>query len=106
MSSESGGSQDEYSFPRRINDPILIFVFPAKQILPCILILIIAAYAGYFWLGLAVSVSLWFMIGSVLKNSYFDVIIHKMWSKGFLDMMVGLEKTQTVVNPLVKRFFN
>jgi hypothetical protein len=106
MSGNSGGSQDEYSFPRRINDPILIFIFPAKQLIPSLLVLIIAAYGGHFWLGLLISASIWFTVGSVLKNSYFDVLIHRLWSKGLLDMMVGLEKTQTVVNPLIKRFFN
>jgi hypothetical protein len=104
--SEGNESGDIYNFPRRINDPTLIAVFPIKQILPTVLVLLIGAYLGAFWPAFAMSALTFWGIGSVLKNSYFDVIIHKLWSKGLLDVMVGISKTRTVVNPLSRRFFS
>ena len=98
--------EDVYNFPRRINDPTLIIIFPIKQIVPTLLILLAVAYTGMVWIGLFLSGATFFGIGGILKNSYFDVLIHKLWSKGLLDVMVGVEKTSTVVNPLTKRFFN
>jgi hypothetical protein len=105
MSDESQQG-DFYNFPRRINDPTLIAIFPIKQILPTVFILIVGTYSGAFWPALLGSALTFWSIGKVLKNSYFDVIIHKYWAKGLLDVMVGFAQTRTVVNPLVKRFYS
>lgn len=104
--SEDSDKGDVYNFPRRINDPTLIAIFPIKQLVPTVLILLLAAYSGQFWIGLGLSGFTFWSIGRILKNSYFDVLIHKLWAAGALDIMVGLKKTSTVVNPLTKRFFN
>lgn len=96
----------DYTFPRRINEPTMVFIFPLKQILPTILTLISFAYMGMFWIGLALAIFIYQSIGNVIKNSYIDIAIHKLWRNGFLDIMVGLRKSATVVNPMITRYFN
>ena len=104
--SDSQKEGDIYDFPRRINEPTMLAFFPMKQILPTLGIFFTLAYFGAFWIGLILSGACFWTVGRIIKNSYFDVIIHKYWKKGWLDVMVGLNKTSTVVNPMVKRFFN
>jgi hypothetical protein len=93
-----------YRNPKRINDPLLIFIFPAVQILPAFVILSVGMMLNKSMEGLACGI-LWFVVSHyVLHDDSVKDIIHRAWSLGLLDL--AIKKTKTVANPFIKRYFS
>ena len=49
---------NQYLFPRRINDPLLIFIFPAIQIIPTVGVVMVGALMDYLLYSLILSITL------------------------------------------------
>lgn len=96
---------NQYLFPRRINDPLLIFIFPAVQIVPAVGVVMVGALMGYLLYSLILSITLFVAIGKFLKDSFIDEPIHKAWKAGLLDA-IAPGKSRTVANPVIKKYFN
>lgn len=96
---------NKYQFPRRINDPLLIFIFPAIQIIPSVGTVLVGALMDYLLYSLILGIGLFVGIGKFLENGFIDEPIHKIWRKGFLDA-IAPGKSKTVANPVVKKFYN
>tara|TARA_R110000868_G_scaffold408587_1_gene691978 strand:- start:449 stop:763 length:315 start_codon:yes stop_codon:yes gene_type:complete len=95
---------NEYRNPRRINDPLILIVWPAIQIAPAIALLsmgMLFKHVGIF----ALAAFAWFhVLGYVIRHSAPHVVLHKIWTFGVLDMV--FKTTATVVDPLKKKYFS
>ena len=95
---------NQYRNPKRINDPLLIFIFPAVQILPSFVILSVAMLMNKSMEGLAGGL-MWFVASHyVLHDDSIKDFIHKAWSYGLLDL--AIKQTKTVANPFIRRYFS
>lgn len=93
-----------YRNPKRVNHPILIFIFPAVQIMPAFVLLTAGMLLDASMKGF-IAALIWFVICHyVLADDSVKDFIHKLWGLGLLDMAV--KRTRTVVNPLKKRYFS
>ena len=97
---------DYYKFPRRINDPTMVYVFPFAQIVPTVIVIMIMAYIGQTVAGVIVGLVIFFVVGKILEKGHIDEPIHSLWQRGLLDILVAFQGSRTVVNPVIKRFFN
>ena len=93
-----------YRNPKRINDPLLIFIFPAVQILPAFVVLSVGMLLSKSLEGL-IGGFIWFVIAHyVLHDDSVKDFIHRAWSLGLLDL--AIKQTKTVANPFIKRYFS
>ncbi len=95
---------NEYRNPKRINDPLLIFIFPAVQVLPAFVALSVGMMLGKSFEGL-IAGFIWFtMAHYVLHDDSVKDFVHRLWSMGLLDL--AIKQTRTVANPFIKRYFS
>tara|TARA_B100000953_G_scaffold90890_1_gene74087 strand:- start:766 stop:1071 length:306 start_codon:yes stop_codon:yes gene_type:complete len=95
---------NQYEFPRRINDPLMMLIFPAIQFAPAVMILVICLMFGMWKTGFGGAILVFWGVGKILQNSFFDEYVHKIWRMGLLDVMKVMRKSRTVVNPAIKRY--
>jgi len=93
-----------YRFPRRINAPLPVIIFPAVQIMPALMILGASMVFDFGMQGLAAAAGYFFLCGQIIKNSHITTFIHKVWSLGLLDLAV--QRSKSVPNPLIKRYYS
>ncbi len=91
-----------YRMPRRVNDPILLFIFPVKHVMPLFIALVASIIMGntalYIGLGLA-----WFFILDYIDTRYQPgYLFHRLWwmglTKGFM------KETKTVPDAMKREF--
>lgn len=96
-------SDNQYRNPFRINDPMLIFAWPAPQVLPCMFLLGASGFVGHFLLFLAVAVG-WYCLYQFLTVRYpRGVILHYLWWNGLTTTLT--KETTTVPDPMKREYF-
>jgi uncharacterized membrane protein len=91
---------NQYTFPSRINDPVMIFIFPVVQLVPAVVVVMGFMLASMPIEGSIVGIVTFLGIGKLLNNSFIDVYMHRMWRLGIMDIAF-----KTTVNPMIKRYF-
>lgn len=93
---------NQYRNPHRINEPLLIFAWPAPQVLPSLMCLGMSMLLGHFYFFLAAAIG-WFMIYKIISIRYpRGVIIHYLWWHGYT---TGLTKeTHSVPDPMKREY--
>lgn len=99
----SDNNQNEYRLPKRINDPMLLWVFPISHILPVFFSIGSSIIFGNTLLFLTGGLTWYFLI------SYLDVryppgyLLHRVWWAGLTKGLI--KETRTVPDPMNREFF-
>ena len=98
-------SQDpnQYRNPKRINDPLLIFAWPAPKVMPALCLIGASMIIGYIKFFLILAVGLWFLYGFLSARYAPGIILHYLWWSG---LTTGLTKECSIIpDPLKREFF-
>jgi hypothetical protein len=94
---------NRYRHPRRINEPLLVFAWPAPQVLPALYLMGVTMLLGNFLMFLGAAVFWWFLYGYTSNKLAPGMIFHYLWWHGWT---TGLTKECSVIPDGLKREFH
>lgn len=93
-----------YQNPFRVNNPLLLYIFPMFQALPTLLLILGSIPFGFELQGFVLGL-MWFVVAHyVLNDEKVNISIHVLWSYGLADLLV--KPSKSIPNPLVKRYYS
>lgn len=94
---------NEYRNPRRINEPLLIFAWPAPKVMPCLCLLGAAMIIGHIKFFLGLCIVWWILYGYLTERHAPGIILHYLWWSGWT---TGLTKECSIIpDPMKREFF-
>lgn len=94
---------NRYRNPFRINEPLLIFAWPAPQVLPCLLLMGASGFIGHFLLFFCISVAWYLLYQHVTVRYPRGILLHYVWWHGYTTSLT--KETTTVPDPMKREYF-
>lgn len=98
----SQNSANTYRYPRRINDPVLIFAWPSNQVLPALGMLGATILIGHFLIMLGLAIGWWILYGILNERFAPGYILHFLWWHGMTTSLT--DECSVVPDPLKREF--
>lgn len=94
--------ENEYRNPKRINDDVLIFAWPATKVMPCLMMMGASMLMGHFLFFVVLSICWWVAYGYLSERFAPGIIVHFLYWHGFT---TGITKESTTIPDAMKREF-